>query len=107
MDLDGDDFEPSNNSVVLLDSDDDEQDENQPIDPDSLEILTSPKEALVNLHPEILNEAKVVLTFFMGLPQKKQPKIPTSVDIAVGTTSLEAVSVNINKSRSLLKFSCL
>lgn len=62
------------------------------------EVLVCPREVLVRLHPETLEEMKVLFTFFIDLPKQGLPTRTTS-NIHIGSECIDCVSVNINKTK--------
>jgi hypothetical protein len=100
-----DDYDQVPDDSVLIVSSDEEDGGVQCLNFESVEILTTPREALVNLHPELMDEAKIKFTIFMGMPKKSLPNALRSVDVAVAPYSLDVASVNVDKTRQEKHFS--
>jgi hypothetical protein len=90
------------NSIVL--SSDDEDDINivevlqQPSAPLGIpaEVHVCPREVLISLHPETLEEVKIAFVFFIDLPKQGQPTSSTS-KIHIGSECVDSVNINIDK----------
>jgi hypothetical protein len=89
------------NSIVL--SSDEEDDINivevlQPSAPIGIpaEVLVCPREVMINLHPETLEEVKISFVFFIDLPKQGQ-LTSSSSKIHIGSECLDSVNINIDK----------
>lgn len=84
--------------AIVLSSDEDDSDlEIQPAL--NAEIHVSPKEVLVNLHPETLEEVTISFVFFIDLPKQGLPPTSLASKIHIGSECMEFLNVNIRKSR--------
>jgi hypothetical protein len=86
------------NSIVLS-SDDDDINIVEVQQPSGIpaEVHVCPKEVLVNLHPETLEEMKISFVLFIDLPKQGGPPTSSASKIHIGSECIDSVSVNINK----------